>query len=233
MKKKIAAIISILAGLFIIVGIFGEVLSFCCLDEDFYINEYEKMNTAEDMGMRHEELMEATNVLLDYLKDKRDDISLKVHVNGEEVEMFDNRETLHMIDVKALYLNAITVTRILLAIGLCAFAVLLIIKSTRRQALRGYHIGNIVFLGIIALLGIYALLDFNSFWTSFHKVFFTNDLWLLYPDERLIQMVPEQFFSDLVARIVLLLVIFAGIPAAVCAFFRVHIKKKEAEDGVR
>ena len=233
MKMKIAAIVSILAGLFIIMGIFGEVLSFCCLDESFYINEYEKMNTAQDMGMSHEELMSATNVLLDYLKDKRDDISLTVHVNGQETEMFDERETLHMIDVKALYLNAITLTRVLFMLGIAAFITLIIMKNTRGQALKGYHTGNLVFLGIIAVFGIYALIDFTSFWTSFHMIFFTNDLWLLYPYERLIQMVPEQFFSDLVARIVILFVICAGIPAGACAIVRARLKRKGTEDGVR
>ena len=61
------------------------------------------MDTAEQMGMSHEELMASTNVLLDYLKDKRDDIKIEVTVNGEKVQMFDERETLHM--VKALVLS--------------------------------------------------------------------------------------------------------------------------------
>ncbi len=228
MNKTVVTIVSVLAGLFIIIGLFGEVLSGCCLDEDFFISEYEKMNTANDMGMSHEELMEATNVLLDYLKDKRDDISLKVTVRGQEVEMFDQRETLHMVDVKELYLNAIALTRILGIMGIIAFIALVALKGTRMQALKGYHTGNMVFLGIIAVLGIYALIDFNSFWTNFHLLFFDNDLWLLYPDERLIQMVPEQFFSDLVARIVIIFVVSAGALAGACAFFRARLSKKEA-----
>lgn len=227
MNKKAAWVISVLAGLFIIIGIFGEVISACCLDEDFYIAEYEKMDTAADMGMSHEELMSATNVLLDYLKDKRDDISLEVTVYGEKVEMFDERETLHMVDVKDLYLAAITLTRVLGIMGVAAFVSLTAFKATRKQALKGYHRGNIIFLCIIAVLELYALIDFNSFWNSFHHVFFDNDLWLLYPDERLIQMVPSQFFSDLVARIVIIFAAFSGVLAAVCAFFRKMISNRE------
>ena len=226
MKKFFTNFMAILAGLFIVISIFGEVLSFCCLDEDFFISEYEKMDTAKDMGMNHEDLMAATNVLLDYLKDERDDISIKVNVRGENVEMFDERETLHMIDVKELYLNAISVTRILGIIGILTLALLLAKRERRYIALRGYHIGNAVFLGIIAALGIYAIIDFSSFWTNFHLIFFDNDLWLLYPDERLIQMVPQQFFSDLVARIVGIFVVFMGLPAAVCAYFRWDLRHK-------
>lgn len=227
MNEKLKKIISIIAGLFIIIFIFGEVISACCLDEGFYISEYEKMQTASDMGMSHEELMSATNVLLDYLKDKRDNIDLTVTVDGKKVKMFDERETLHMIDVKALYINALTVTRILGALGLLSFFAIIAFNKKRSGVFLGYLKGNGIFLAILAVLGIYAAIDFNSFWTGFHKLFFTNDLWLLYPDERLIQMVPEQFFSDLVFRIVLFVVICAGIPAAVNFVLYKIFKKKE------
>lgn len=232
MKKVFSNIAAVLAGLFIVISIFGEVLSFCCLDEEFFISEYEKMDTAEQMGMSHEELMASTNVLLDYLKDKRDDIKIEVTVNGEKVQMFDERETLHMVDVKALYQKAILVPRILGLLGIAIMAAFLIKRdrAKRHRALRNYHVGNAVFLGIIAILGIYAIIDFSNFWTNFHLLFFDNDLWLLYPDERLIQMVPQQFFSDLVARIVGIFVVFMGVPAAVCAFFRWDTRDKEKDD---
>lgn len=50
MKKVFSNIAAALAGLFIVISIFGEVLSFCCLDEEFFISEYEKMDTAEQVG---------------------------------------------------------------------------------------------------------------------------------------------------------------------------------------
>lgn len=46
--------------------------------------------------------------------------------------------------------------------------------------------------------------DFNGFWTTFHQLFFTNDLWLLNPaTDLMINLFPEAFFSHLVIRILL------------------------------
>ena len=224
---------AVAAGLLVILGIVIQWIGILCFDKGFYAREYAKLGTAASIGMSQEDLDAATQALLDYTRGAREDLSVTAEIRGERREVFNERETLHMIDVKALYLNAITVTRVLFMLGIAAFITLIIMKNTRRQALKGYHTGNLVFLGIIAVFGIYALIDFTSFWTSFHMIFFTNDLWLLYPYERLIQMVPEQFFSDLVARIVILFVICAGIPAGACAIVRARLKRKGTEDGVR
>ena len=83
------------------------------------------------------------------------------------------------------------------------FILLFIFAKQKRDIFRGYVLSNYIFLAVFAAIAIYAAVDFTSFWTSFHHVFFTNDLWLLDPaTDNLILMVPEQFFFDLVFRIV-------------------------------
>jgi len=83
---------------------------------------------------------------------------------------------------------------------------------------------------VIAALGLYAALDFNSFWTSFHLLFFSNNLWLLDPStDILIMMVPGEFFFDLVIRIILLFA-SAFIASVIVSFIakRVIGKKERA-----
>src|SRR5699024_3895128 len=67
-------------------------------------------------------------------------------------------------------------------------------------------------LSIFSVLGIlilYALIDFNGFWIHFHKLLFSNDLWLLNPaTDRMINMFPESFFNQMVINIIML---FLGI----------------------
>ncbi len=64
-------------------------------------------------------------------------------------------------------------------------------------------------------MAIWAAADFSTFWVSFHELFFTNDLWLLDPAKSvLINMVPAQFFYDLVMRIVGLVGVFLGVSLA-------------------
>ena len=91
---------------------------------------------------------------------------------------------------------------IALAAGLAYFVWAIFFSRERQAALMGYIHANWVFLLLFGLLALFAALDFNTFWTNFHRVFFTNDLWLLDPrTDILIQMVPGQFFFDLVMRI--------------------------------
>ena len=134
-------------------------------------------------------------------------------MNGEAVEMFDAREKAHMVDVRSLYRRAMAVGWLALGVALLLNS-LLTFKGDRKTALKGVLGGFGLFAIFLGAAAIYAAIDFNSFWTNFHRLFFDNDLWLLYPEERLIQMVPEQFFSDLVTRIVAL---FAAIAAALTA----------------
>ncbi len=211
MNKTMTRLCAMLLGFLLLLSAALFTVDACCFRRSFYETEYAKLDTAREMGMTHEDLMEATDTLLDYLKDHRDDLDLQTTVRGQRVEMFDMREKAHMVDVKAMYRTAMVAARIA-AIAAAALALLLIFgaKRHRRTALNGVLWGFGIFGVLLGAASVYAAIDFNSFWRSFHELLFDNDLWLLYEDERLIQMVPEQFFSDLVTRIV---AVFAGIAA--------------------
>ena len=65
-----------------------------------------------------------------------------------------------------------------------------------------------MFLLIFGFLGTWAALDFTNFWTFFHEMLFWNDLWLFDGTQsRMINMLPEQIFADIIANIGL----YAGI----------------------
>ena len=57
------------------------------------------------------------------------------------------------------------------------------------------------------VLGILAYLfsqNFNKYFTIFHQIFFSNDLWIFDPaEDYMIRMLPEGFFYDMASRIVL------------------------------
>lgn len=203
--NSIKRIISAAAFFLLSVAAILTIVDVCCFDRGFYKNEYAKDNTAMRLGMSDEDLMQSTNALLDYLQDKRDDIFVEVEVNGDMREVFDERETAHMVDVKDLYQGAISVrniTAITGAILLCS--ILLCAKQDRRTVMKeGFLFGIGVTVTLIAAIAFYAVLDFTAFWTTFHEVVFDNDLWLLNPNTSImINMFPEVFFSDLVIRII-------------------------------
>ncbi len=222
MSNKMLRILSAICGAFVVLGIILNCVNFFCFQKSFYRQEYQKLDTAEQIGMSDADLQNATDALLDYLRGKRDDLRVQAVVRGQQREVFNQREILHMADVKTLYLWAMRIGNGLLILAVAFYLWAWLGKRDIKTILSGYLQGNYVLLGLIAALGIYAALDFNSFWTGFHKIFFTNDLWLLDPrTDILIQMVPEQFFFDLVMRIVVSAAILIAILMAVA-----HIAKR-------
>ena len=229
MRKAAPAFFAIVAGLCIIIGLALDCVALQCFDRSFYKDEYARLHTAASIGVTQEELSAATEVLLDYTEGKRDDLNVTANIGGQERQVFNEREKRHMEDVRALYLGAVTVANILLAAGAVYMAALFFAKRGS-IALRGYIRANIAFAILFGALALYAAVDFNAFWTGFHHVFFTNDLWLLDPaTDILIQMVPGQFFFDLVMRIVLLAVgAWAVLLAAAIVLLR---RRKRANNG--
>ncbi|HWR60355.1 MAG TPA: DUF1461 domain-containing protein, partial [Clostridia bacterium] len=70
-------------------------------------------------------------------------------------------------------------------------------KSLRTLARYGIAIAA---AGIAPVLLIVVLMsiDFYKYFTVFHKIFFTNDLWLLDPAvDRLVNIFPQAFFTDM------------------------------------
>lgn len=91
---------------FIIVCVVFSIKS-TALNPDFYIPEYEEMDLASDIGVSKKDLNQSIRLLLDYLDDKRDDIKGHITWYGVSQETFNEKETSHMVDVKALYQNAL------------------------------------------------------------------------------------------------------------------------------
>lgn len=205
-KNKILFSISFFC---LIISLLLTIIDINCFDESFYQKEYIKNNTTVETGMSEEDLWDTTEVLFDYLHDSRDDLNVQHEVNGTVREIFDSREKAHMVDVKNLYLNTIKVRNILAIVGIILFSISC--SLSKKQYISNMYIGYktsvaLLFSIIFAIL-IYAAIDFNSFWIQFHYLFFTNDLFFLDPNtEILINMVPEQFFFDLVMRIILMFI---------------------------
>ena len=220
-----------LGSLLLIVGLLIASVEMFAVNPAFFRSEYSKLDTAQSIGISEEGLTEVTQKLLAYTTGADDNLDIQAEIKGEMQEVFGEREKDHMVDVKLLYLGARNVRTITLvaAVVLIAAAFLIGRRETLKTLCKSFlrvSAGFLIFVGAIA---IYAALDFTSFWTNFHHVFFTNDLWILDPrTDVLIQMVPEQFFSDLVARIIIRFVsIFITLNAAAMVG-RAIVKKRES-----
>ena len=180
-------------------------------DRTFIENEYTKLMVSESMGMSNTDLVKSCVQLIDYMQGNADSIDVEVTIGGVPQQMFIvEQERTHMEDVRTLY----TTIRGYRDMGVLAMLVLFLLAAVinfRRapQTLsQGYLSGGFVCLLVLGFLGTWAASDFSSFWTFFHQALFWNDEWMFDPTEsRMINMLPETFFSDVVGRIFL----FAGV----------------------
>lgn len=207
MKKKINEGLTTFAIVCFIFGLLVTMFNLAVFNERFFETQYKALNTAESMNMSGEDLMLATHTLLDYLQNKRDDINVEVVVEGKNVPMFNQKEIDHMVDVKDLFtvLNSLQMAAYVIFIILI---VALTITNRMSSLTNSIYRALGVYLFVIGGIAVYAFIDFSGFWVIFHKVLFSNDLWLLNPNtDRMINMFPEVFFNRLVIRVMIHFVI--------------------------
>ncbi len=204
-------------GIFICLTFILGAIFYSSNDISFYLEQYEENNTTQYTGMSLEDLEKTTVVLIDYLNDfsKEKTLDLQVVEFGEEVNVFDNRETMHMIDVRDLYQNFLILNIALFVLSILGSAFLFYLdkKNFIRRLFKGYEFSLAFTFITIALLGFIFTINFNWFWTNFHHVFFTNDLWLLDASiSTMINMFPLEFFYSIcfsiVAKIIILCLSF-------------------------
>ncbi len=216
---KSSRILSTIGMFMMILAVLISIIDFMCFSRWFYVYEYSKSNTAETIGMSEDDLYDTTAVLLDYLQDKRDDLSVQKEISGNVREVFDSREKMHMEEVKSLYQNAMTVRNICFFGSIAVLTAVFFMNRGKSFKLfkRGYRNASILMGALLGFIAIWALSDFDQFWIQFHYLFFDNDLFFLDPNtEILINMVPDTFFFDLVFCIIL---IFVFILLLIALFF--------------
>jgi integral membrane protein (TIGR01906 family) len=109
---------------------------------------------------------------------------------------YNQRELKHMADVKVVTRGAMTVW-IITGLIILASVVLLGGRPETRPALRGGLVGgSVLVVGILVVLVLYILINFNTFFVQFHEIFFTGNSWLFEWSDTLIRLFPLQFWSD-------------------------------------
>lgn len=127
--------------------------------------------------------------------------------------VYNERELSHMVDVQnlavgALWLDyALGALIVLAALGLWRAGLFV-------SAARGLFNGAVLTLAIFGVLGLFALVAFNTFFVAFHRIFFVGDSWMFAYTDSLIQFYPQPFWVDASLGIVVFTVLEALILAA-------------------
>ena len=122
-------------------------------------------------------------------------------VNGSVYAAFNQKEQQHMADVQALFRLCNGQVWAFLTVAAIAVIAEFHLFSEERT-LRAFRRTLIVILTAVLAVIVLACIDFNSLFILFHKVAFTNDLWLLDPNyDLLIRLMPIEFFISYAAII--------------------------------
>jgi len=142
--------------------------------------------------------------------------------NGEPA--FNAREIKHMLDVRILMGEVFPLT----LIGLALLIVLAIVfhKNTHYRNVIPQALGAGSILTLVLLVGLiaYVLLNFDSFFLTFHRLFFEGDTFMFRLDDTLIRLYPEQLWSD---AALLIGVLTAVMAVGLLVINRVWLKKNQ------
>jgi len=181
----------------IIVPLFLMMTSIRILLNPFYLDyEYNLPNfPADEFGFTKADRLNWGKLSLVYLTNNSGPeflADLKFE-NGDPI--YNERELSHMLDVKNLVQLMVKIM-----LPMAAFLVLAFIFAWRlgwkSEFWKAVSLGGWLTLGMIGLILVGTVINFDALFTGFHHLFFTGSTWLFYTDDTLIRLFPEKLWSD-------------------------------------
>lgn len=206
MKKKIEFLFSTIAMvllIFVILITSFQMAIYGDTEYNFYKKQYEKYEVTKDLDMKIEDVMTVTRYMMDYLIGREETLSIETTVEGKSQDFFNEQDRLHMKDVQNLFLGGLFLRNIALILLIGMIAALILFKADLKYMLpRAFLLAFGVIGGLTVIIGILFATDFTKYFTIFHEMFFTNDLWVFDPEtDYMIRMLPEGFFYGILGRI--------------------------------
>ncbi len=157
--------------------------------------------------------------LMEYISLKIPFLETKVTINGVLTDFYSIRSKVHMGDVR----NLIMMFRngCFVAIVICIYSLFKIKNSqiSINDLKNSYIKTLLIIFSAICIIIIIAVTNFSFFFTKFHEILFTNDLWLLDPNtDYIICLLPEELFMTYGIRIVITMIIAILLPALCLQF---------------
>jgi integral membrane protein (TIGR01906 family) len=209
MERKqtiITYITSILLALVLLILAVKITLNF----RPLYYFDIHFLKITETNNMSATEIKGNYDALITYLTTHKDTKlvlpTLPMSVEGE----------IHFEDVKNIFLTLDYVMYLSLVLSIPS-----IIYLYKQKAYHFYKLCYRFLLGLPLLLLFPLLIDFNTFFTIFHKIAFTNDYWLFDPEtDPIINLLPQRFFMHS-ALLILIIIIIESI--LLSFLYRYHI----------
>ena len=173
------------------------------------------------------------HAIAEYLNGKGDAPKIADAETGALVNAFSEKENLHLRDVRGLVdlLKAVRWIGGGLAVAVIA---VLYWKQKRDRAgfladlVRGFALSALFLLLCFSALAVWGVIDFEGLFVAFHKIAFTNDLWLLNPHtDLLLALMPVPFCIWYAQQALLAMLPVLGLMLlCVIAYIRISTQKE-------
>jgi integral membrane protein (TIGR01906 family) len=187
-----STVLPVIISLFIIFSAVKVTLMFKTL----YYLDIEYLNIEKESNFSRDEIIKNYDYVIDYLLNQKEE-----KFNLPSIP-YTNNGAIHFEDVKNLFTAIdylLVITGIFSAIGIYYN-----IKNRRLGFLK--TTSSLLIILPIVLFTVF-IIDFDSAFTTFHKIFFSNDYWLFNPRlDQIINILPQEFFYH--CAIVILTIIF-------------------------
>ena len=202
MRKSLRILVLCAAGLFVLclpLFLITGNLRGAVNTARLYQYGFDKYDVSEETGIGDAELRRAAGELRGYFNSGEEFLQVTVVTEeGEELELFTDREVFHLKEVK----DVVKLCYHLLwgSFGfLAAFIIGGFIWQRRRFTLplaKLAFLGGALTIALLIILGITAMVNFDWLFDQFHYLFFTGETWRLSSTDYLLRMFPEGFFND-------------------------------------
>ena len=184
-----------------------------------YVYEYgiDTYPISDVTGISKPELLKVHQHLIDYYNSKVDTAQVAVQRGGKTMNLFNEKELVHLRDVKGLFqLDSTVQISTFIVLGACIVLLLLLLKERWRVIVKGILWGSGLTLGLVLFLALWSIIGFEQLFVLFHQLSFTNEFWILDPSKDfLIMLFPEEFFYDIAlfgfSAIILQCLILGGV----------------------
>lgn len=225
-------------GLFIVavpVALITTNIRVAVSEQSVYDYSVQNYGASQASNIPQSELLRANGVINHYLtRGDSGPLSIAVQDNtGRVISLFNARETAHMADVRDL-LQAMFIVQVGSLALLLTLAVVMLYLWAPRAVAAAALCGSLLTGVVLGLAGVLALTGFDSAWSQFHGIAFSNDLWKLDPStDHLIQMFPEAFWQKITTVIGGATLMEALVVATLSIAYLVLRRPQAAEEPVK
>ncbi len=180
--KTINYIILVVALIFVLLFTSIELVS---VFKPLYQGQYKSNKVFEVEYVKNYPVSKVTDDIILYLADITDNMNARNY--------FENREHIHMIDVKLLF----DIGKIFRLFSVVIISFIISRLSKEEDFVKKYRINYISIIVFFVVTTTIISGNFSKAFVKFHHIFFNNDYWVLYPSESIIiNLMPERFFMN-------------------------------------